>query len=420
MRKILQFLAFFALLFSVVQAENCHHHRGRSKHNYFPAFRFVGTPVFLESCTAVSFLGEVGDKNYRLNGTLGYIYQDQHRFKFSGEYLAQKFDYHFASGKVRRWMHQSAVGGTYQYVFECPNYIKGIQLHSVYSHSYGHKLRTVQCTREHLEEHRRIAGAQFGSIEAGVLLAPWECNSFIVSVSYDQVRYRRHFHHDRRDSALGATLEMTQRFGRNWSVYGKAEFKKPYTYAEVLLNWNRTCSCGDLSIGAFASHLWGRTGLPDATAYGVQLGFTFGISGFGWRSDVCGNDDCCAARCCDCGDLAAWVATPAVYMPIVLGIIDSHRRSTCVAPTSSPIPNQIIQPADGYTIVAGDSFNGNGFTLTFSATGLPPDASFDPTTGTISGFNPGIGQSIFTVTVTGTSACGSTSETFTITYLAGA
>lgn len=86
-------------------------------------------------------------------------------------------------------------------------------------------------------------------------------------------------------------------------------------------------------------------------------------------------------------------------------------------PTSTTIPP--------FTTCASGPFNyaiGGFFTnppgsnpLVFSATGLPPFATIDPVTGTISGTNIG-GTGVYTVVVTATNGCSSTTQTFTMSF----
>lgn len=434
MRKVLQLFAFamglmcLSIPADAQETRHCNHSKARSRHNFFPCVRFVLTPVFLENDSAVSLLAEVGPRNYRLNGTYGFFSNEQHRFKFSGEYLAEKLQYKFESGKTRRWMHQLGLGGKYQYWFQCPGIIKGLQLHGVYSNSYNHKLGRVHCTSENLTLKRRIAGAWFYAVEGGVVLTPWECGTFVASISYDQVQYKRQHQSKHRVSGVGATFELTQKLAYDYTLVARAEFKRPFNYLEALLSWNHQCGCGDLTLGIFGSHTWGKSRLPSATSAGIELGFNFGVTGLNCGTspccDPCGVScyDPCAPVCCDRGDLAAWVASPAVYMPIVLAIADEKTRRNCVTPgvSSTGIPNQVIQPGQTFAIQTASAFNANGNVLTFSATGLPAGATIDPNTGVITGRNPGIGESVSTVTVTATSACGSASQTFILTYLAGA
>lgn len=90
----------------------------------------------------------------------------------------------------------------------------------------------------------------------------------------------------------------------------------------------------------------------------------------------------------------------------------------CVAPTSTTIPNQNI------TLLVGDPYSldvvqvhftsPGGQPFVFTATGLPGGSSIDPVTGIISGTVPEGGP--FSVTVTGTTACGSTIQTFSLSF----
>ena len=173
--------------------------------------------------------------------------------------------------------------------------------------------------------------------------------------------------------------------------------------------------------GLFAGHTQGKERLPSSTVYGIELGFSFGG---GYYPSLCCDpcDPCCPSPGCN-ADLICWLSSPAVRMPQVLAIADQQfnrtTTPTCTPPTSSSIPSQTVDPFGTLTLDVSSFFNGNGNAITFTATGLPLSFSIDPLTGIITGYNPGFADTGITlnVTVTGTTACGSTSETFQITLL---
>src|SRR5947209_834913 len=65
---------------------------------------------------AFSFMGELGEKNFRGSGTYGVNFTSCQRVKFSGEFLTQKLNYHFFPHREKKWTSQYAVGGEYQYL----------------------------------------------------------------------------------------------------------------------------------------------------------------------------------------------------------------------------------------------------------------------------------------------------------------
>lgn len=80
----------------------------------FPIGRFYISPPS-GNYGAFSFMGEVGERNFRGSGTYGVNFTPCQRFKFSGEFLTQKLKYSFLSGDTKRWVSQYALGGQYQY-----------------------------------------------------------------------------------------------------------------------------------------------------------------------------------------------------------------------------------------------------------------------------------------------------------------
>ena len=61
----------------------CDHHLGRSENN-LPIIRLALAPDLCIENNAIFLLGELGEKNYRANGTYGF-FCDNHRFKIGGE-----------------------------------------------------------------------------------------------------------------------------------------------------------------------------------------------------------------------------------------------------------------------------------------------------------------------------------------------
>lgn len=416
MRKYLVCCAlFFAALalqmpFTKLEAQ-CVHSTHATKNNFFPSVRFVVTPVFVSANSAISFLGEVGPRNWRANGTIGWIPCEQHRFKLSFENLSQRLKYNFSSGETHRWLHQFATGGEYQYWFDCSKWgVRGLDFAAQYSRAPSKRVGSFSCPGGVFSVLRRIAGSWYVNGSVGAILQPWECGNLVVALDWSEVKYDREFHRKKRVSGLGGSFDWTQVICSNFILNLRGDFQRAFNAIEGGLRWNSRLCNGDLSVGVYGGHLFGKDRLPSSSTAGLELRYSFGV-------DHCSLVDprgCCEPCLLDPCDIAAWVAEPAVYMPQVLAI--SEERSSCILPGVTTIPNQ-TENEGPYTINAGVFFSGPG--LTFSAAGLPVDATINPATGVITGFNPGNTTNDFTVTVTATNTCGSATGTFTLTELGG-
>jgi hypothetical protein len=401
-------------MFSSTQIQaQCNHSTSKSKGNFLPFVRLIGTPVFICEDSAVSLMAELGPRNYRVNATLGYISDDTNRFKVTIEHLSQRLKYNFSTGNVHRWMHQLALGGKWEYIFDCGDYLRGLDLGANWSYSKGRSLRTNFCEEAFAVVHRKIAGAWSFSFAGGGIFTPWECGRFIVKGFYDHVVYNRSIQKKKRSSGVGIGLYWNQLLWRSLVMDLTTEFRRPYNYFEGKLSWFKKICYGDLSFGVFAAHETGKDKLPDVNTAGIEIGFAFGVDDC---CRICDYDACiettsCATAPCD---LAVWVAEPAVYMPVVYAIPDQE-FADCTPPESRAIQNQTYNPGP-WELDVGDNFRSTAdLELTYSATGLPPDASIDPKSGEITGNNPGF-TAVYVVTVTATDDCGFASETFTITY----
>lgn len=391
----------------------------KTKDNFFPAARLTKTSVLIANDAAFSLLVEGGPRNYRFNGTVGFI-ADYNRFKVSTEYLCQKLHFGFHEERAHHWVHQFAVGGLYQHLFECPCWIDGVQFGISYSNSGSKELKPVQISTNEFNL-RRIAGAWNWTTEVGFLTSPWRCATLVSSLSYDQVHYKRSFEDGKRISGIGFGLDFTQKLWTSFALKIDFQFKQAYNNLEAALQWTREFDYGNLDVSIFTHHVWGKRKLPSSTTAGIGLGFAFGISDCSIVSlRCCPEDDCnpCSYNVCD---LLDWVNHPAVYMPQVLAISDQTR---CTAPsiTTEPFASAFLNFGQTTTYAASSYFTSGDSTLTYTADGLPEGSSINPETGLITLVNNlpcGVPTASGTIFVTAFDDCGS--QTGTIAYtLAGA
>ncbi|MBS4168053.1 putative Ig domain-containing protein [Parachlamydia sp. AcF125] len=408
MHNFFKFLLFTTCLFGQISASLYgEHSKGRTQNNFIPNFKVGISPRSLTQEAAVAFVGEVGRRNYRANGTLGWLWGNQSRFKFSAEFLSQKLGYRFSTGKQDRWMHQYAVGAEYQHDFYHPLLSSGeIGLYYSYapSRKLGHKVR------DDFLYSRRIAGSDSYGGSLGATVTPWRSGSLHIDADYDSVRYRTRYKSKKRVSGFGGSLNYHQDLSYNFFLDLLGEFKRPYNYGRARLGWHHPNWAG-LVVGLFGAHTRGKSRLPSHTTAGLELTYAFGE-----RAE---SSDACVPCYCEPA-LASWVSTPAVYMPQVLAIAEEKRKkiTPCQVLTSSPIPDASFTGSAAYTLDISPYFSDpSEASLTFSATGLPLNASLDAKTGVISGTGLHNNQS-YSVTITAKSAdaCASVSQTFTLNF----
>lgn len=412
---------------------------GRSTDNeFYPDLRFHFTPRAVTDSCAIGMFADIGKRNYRINGTIGYFFNDFLRMKISSEYLVQKIGYNFCTGRTHQWVQQGAAGIAYQYLFNEP-WISNLEFSGYVAYSPGHTLHELECI-DGAEISRYIAGSNTVGVAIGTTLQPWECGVFKIVWNYDRLKYRQRFHHNFYLMGSGVSLELNQQLLCNLNLDLKAEFRRPYNYYKVLLNWNPpilNADCSDLlpanwNIGYFWEYTHGKHKLPYVTTTGIEISYDLCSK----RSSPKPNNatywpayadehgtyaPLFEVPCSPSADevsceLASWIYEPAVFFPIVLAVLDQRVENPCYVPVSFSIPDQIVSGIGGYVLDVTTYF----VTIpdepySFSVSGLP-NGSIDPRTGLIGGINPTDGN-VYEVTITASSSCGSTSETFDVLYL---
>jgi hypothetical protein len=260
------------------------------------------------------------------------------------------------------------------------------------------------------------AGRQW-NVEAGPILMPWRNAILIGTVGYDEFRFNRRFINKRHHfSGVSGAVYLNQRIRKQFAIDVKAEFRRAYNYLEGMLSWNSCFYKGEVTLGVFGSHTWGRMGLPSISTVGGEVRYAFGVENCG-RCKCCHECEVCPAI------LADWVASPAVYTPQVFALAES---SVCLGPTSTPFPlitglGAAFDFPLGFSAVdlATNFTSTSGVPLTFSASNLPAGVTLKAD-GTLLVNNDGLNPGIFDITVTGTTECGTTSQVIPILLEGGA
>ena len=398
-----------------VYAANCDHSRGSTDNELMPNAKLIFTPGATEHISG-SILGEVGRRNYRINGTLGFLIGNDNFLKFSGEYLTQKLGYRFSSGKVETWRNQSAVGGAYQRQFNT-QWIDNAEVQGYYSVAPSHDLHRKKCPEFCGTLRRQIAGSHAGGGLFGLTFIPWQSGLLQLRANYDHVVYQRKYHSNLHVSGFGGTANWFQKLGCYVDFAVKAEIRRPFNYFEGLINWHAPKDWRGFSLGLFGSHTHGKSHLPNNTSAGIQLSY---LLGFKNPSNELPRSDQLTKTCIHPATpfnsaLVSWVSTPAVYMPEVLAIADQRKKGFCSpSPSCTPPTSQSLGfffATIGTQIDVSGFFNDPTGTnpLTFALVGDPPGFFvIDPTTGVITAvLDPPI---ISDFTVTATNACGTTSQ----------
>lgn len=422
------FILSLALFSSPILAEeslDCFSGKHKSQTTNFiaPVFDFTYAAQLTDN-SAFSLLGEAGPKSYRFGGTIGFA-GGKHRFKFTGEQLGQDLQYQFSSsGKIRRWVHQYAVGGAYQ-LLVCNKYIKSFDFFTSYSRAMNRDLRGLPC--ESLDHQtfgvifRQICGARNAHIAIGATLTPWECAELSFTGDWDCTRYVRQFRCDDKASGLGATIRLYQRLANNLNFDIIGEFRRPFNVYGASFGWGTTFNCYTVDAKIYGSYTQSRDNVPNVGTIGLAVDVAFGggpifkESFFPRCKSNCNQNPCCfpcfdpwacacLPRICD-EELLAWVTMPAVYMPVVLAKTSESVITTqtpCQGIAAQPFPSPVTFTTPGQTFATSSYFRGTP-PITFS---IQPNTTLliDPTTGIVT-FTGIVPQNPVTINITASNGC---------------
>lgn len=382
-----------------------------------PSIKAGYTDTFTNT-SGYSIAGEVGVKNYRASGTLGWQLEQAQRFKITGEYLAQKITYNFFLGDTQQWVNQGALGAKYEYDFA--NYALNPQfdLAGYYSHAPSKTLSVAT---------GRIAGSNAGGIAPGVTIKPWSGARAGVDLNYDRVTYNTNAGVSKDANGLGGTARFNQALIGDLDLGLVAGFRQPFNNYQANLNWTTDSSAGEWIWGLGGEYTVGKNSLP--STYNVIASVNFlldrGAPEVNRHRSLKGDykDEVVAP---DTYDFRRWVADPAVRMPQVLAIAQDSVPPGCgiAAPSFlSTIASPPLFTTSG-TLPVASHFGGSS--LVYSLTQVTPftvpgtsAVTINSTTGVLSIFDghPPLTTSA-TFTVTATNCAGSvTSNVFTITVV---
>lgn len=388
----------------------------------------IGVTSTLNDYTAYNLAGEAGIKNFRIGGTLGWNLAANQRFKVSAEYLWQKITYAFFSGNTDKWVDQGALGAAYQYDFEY-NFHPQFDLSAYASHAPSKSLSTVtgnftnaQGSLVPFTDTRRIAGSNGAGIAPGLAVMPWQGGRVSAELNYDSVRYNNKYVSNKDAIGIGGTIGLNQAITDNLGLGLAAAVRQPFNNYAASLSWSNVPYFGMWALSLFGDYTVGKNSLPNT--------YNVGLSADYFLDQRCGHavpvslkgenlkGEATTTMQPYHDNLLAWTGDPAVYMPQVLAIVD-ERVTSCngAAPTVTSPLSDLLGITTVQNINAAGNFSGNNLTFSSSVSGtINPATTVSITPQGALTITPALVEDqSFTVTVTATNSCGSTSSSFLVT-----
>lgn len=393
-----------------------------------PTLRGTYTDIY-DACTAYSVAGEVGLKNFRVGGTVGWRATDKQWLKVSAEYLLQRITYPFFFGNQDEWVQQGAIGAFYQYHFFNACWDPTVDIRAWYSHAPSKSLNTkhgfftnAAGIVQSFADHRRIAGSNAGGITPGITFHPWGGTVFGLDLNWDDVQYDKNHSPQEDAKGFGGTARLSQVITDDILLDLSAAIRQPFNNYAASINWVNVSFFGKWSLGLIGDYTAGKHTLPSTWDVGINANY--------FVDHAC--DSACMRRAAaqfanlNCADnFLAWTSDPAVYLPQVLAIPDEDvviPDPQCSA-TPPTVIGTIADAVVGATPVTRDGAaafspsSGLTYSVSVSPALTPPSSvTINSSTGLITITNGEGVTRVVTITVTATNVCGATaSTTFTAT-----
>lgn len=373
----------------------------------------------LSDVTAFSILGELGDRNLRINGTAGWKLSAHQSLKISADLLRQNIDYPFFSGNTFQWVNQMAFGGYYEYDFANRAHHPIFNLSAYVSHAPSVDLSPLMGTciengvLHGYTDYRRIAGSNASGISPGLRFEAWRGAQAGVEINYDDVRYDKIYSPSEDAIGFGSTVRLDQAITDTVKLGLSAAIRKPFDNYQAGLGWTEF---KNWSFGVDGSYTAGKNTLP--STYNVTFSANYLLeknASPATTTYMFGPTD----------TFSSWVAQPAIYMPQVLAIPDERVvLVNCTTSTPSVLTTIPTHTNNGgtTTFATASAFSPSSG-LTFSISLSAPlvggnNVTINPVTGIVTVTNGGLLNQTLTATITASNTCGSASTTNTIDIIA--
>lgn len=288
----------------------------------------AGYTSSINAFSGYSVAGELGVKNYRVSGTLGWDLPANQQLKVSAEYLWQRATYLFFSGNgEEEWVSQGAIGAAYEYGISCLPYDLAFDLNAYVSHARTKRLSSIAGVivnnfgvTEGFLENRRIIGANAAGIAPGFSVRPWRGGRVEVDINYDKAFYDMSFSSNKELMGLGGTINFKQFVTPDVAIDLSAAVRKPFNSYSGTVDWFNVPYFGAWTLGLDGTYTVGKSGMPSTWDIGIRFNYVLDLR-------------CLSAACntyfkCEHApeaveyDFLQWMADPAVYLPQILGIPD--------------------------------------------------------------------------------------------------
>lgn len=392
------------------------------------------TTSFSES-SAYSVAGEVGIKDLRIGGTWAWKLVNNQRFKLSAEYLSQRLTYAFFSGDSEQWVSQGAIGAGYEYDLSYMRFAPLFDMTAYYSHAPSKSLNNINGTLSTgainlpYTDIRRIAGSDALSFNPGLTFRFLPGTSAGFEVNYDNVQYDTQNGNSQNTNGFGGTVHVHQVLAQHVELGLIAAVRKPYNNYGADLGWTHIPHMPNWTLGIDGGYVVGKNNLPNSYNVGVVANYSVDPANTNKQNL---QQAMTFISQSDQNEFTSWAAKPAVYMPVVLAVMDEQVQVQSIVCTSTPTFSGTIGDFTETvanittTVPTAGFFTGKNltYTISFVNIGLVDGStiSVNPSTGVVSltsGPNSPpllLGGGDYNIVVTATNPCGASVNSNTFNY----
>ena len=306
-----------------------------------------------------------GEHEQRTNITLGHSFNPQNQIKITYEYLSQRLSFEFASGSVKEWVNQNAVGAAYRFLFP-DQFLRSFEVNGYYIKANNRNLSdlTYYQNNEPYLNLRHIAGGTEETGTASISVAPFRNTLIKGGAGYSYLVYDTIYQDQRKHTTIAYNVAVEHLFTRFTKLSTNLTRSASEIDSRVRLS---QIFPGKIEAAVLGEYSKGQAGQPNSQTLSLILSYPV----FPYVVPSVENLQA----------LKDWIQKPVVHANRVLAIVDEAVKKISITATN-PAVQQVrtgafIIPVNTKDIFHFDPSLYNRIDYTISAHSTDPSSSDD-------------------------------------------